>query len=85
MLVTLGDGRVVECAAGIRKVAPGPVPKTLASEVVRPAASHGPAHHRDGGMRDPGEVVTGRCGPRPARNGESAFGPIPAMLRAGGD
>lgn len=87
MRVTLGDGRVVECSTGITKCAPGPVPETLASEVVRPAANHGPVRRRDGSVRDPSEASTGRCGPHPtashesAGGGGSAFAPVPAMLR----
>ena len=45
MLVTLGDGRVVECASGVTRLPPGPMPKVLASEVARPMAGK-PAHQR---------------------------------------
>jgi hypothetical protein len=71
MLVKLGDGRVVECASGIRRLPPGPMPTTLAAEAVWP-------------MRADVELGAATLGRRGNREQDPEQGAsVPAMIRAG--
>lgn len=87
MRVTLGDGRVVECAGGVTKLPPGPMPERLASEVIVPLGRFRSVTRPDGSMRDPNEVVTGQRPPTTGTGdggggGGSAPGAVPVMLHA---
>jgi hypothetical protein len=76
MLVTLGDGRVVECASGIQKLDAGPMPRVLASEVSRPMSGT-PIHDRDIDF-----VPPTRHNGQLHGNDAERHAPVPVMLRA---
>lgn len=88
MQVTLGDGRVVECAAGVTRLPPGPMPERLASEVVVPTTGHRRVNRDNGSIRDPNEIATGSVDPTTGQafdgpgGGGSARAAIPVMLHA---
>lgn len=88
MQVTLGDGRVVECAGGVTRLPPGPMPERFASEVIVPLTGHRRVNRDNGSIRDPNEIATGSVDPTTGQafdgpgGGGSARASIPVMLHA---